>query len=542
MKKGLLILLTYGLIQLSCAPKTTQDKIKEINELMEAYVKINKFNGTVLVAQEGKIIFQRGYGFKNVENKTLNDTNSIFQIYSTTKTFTSTVIFKLIELNKLSLNDKLSKFYPSFPNGDSITIENLLTHTSGIYDYTHEIDMTDHSENSLLALLAKKPLDFSPGTNWSYSNSGYCLLGFIISKVTGMPYEKTVRQYIFTPLEMTHSGFDFKNLPDENKTTGYSIFFGDAKKEAILEDSTGPFAAGAIYSTVGDLYKYHMGLQTYKIISEESLNKAYTASDKNDTYGHGWQLGSRFFRKKIVFHGGAGAGFRSNFSRIPKDDICVLLLNNNENANTEFITKRIYDILYNKHVELPSEIRLDKKVLEKYVGTYIINPTLTLYVSIEDGRLAIQVSGQGKSTLLAQKENYFSQEEADAFIEFPKDEKGEYKELMVHQNGPDLHATRIYSTWGLLGSATPIGWDGPDIKFTQDTNKEGLWVLNNIKLNTGELKFRFNNDWNINYGDNGNDKILDMYGENIKIEAGTYNIILDFSDEMKPKYNISKKL
>ena len=350
MKSALLILLTFGLTQSSCVQKSAQAKAKDINELMEAYIKIDKFNGAVLIAQGGKVIFQKGYGFKNVANKRLNDTNSIFQIYSATKTFTSTVIFKLIELNKLSLNDKLSKFYPSFPKGDSITIENLLTHTSGIYDYTHENSMTDHSENSLISLLEKKPLDFSPGTSWSYSNSGYSLLGFIISKVAGMPYEKAVRQYIFTPLKMTHSGFDFKNLSDANKTTGYTIFSEDVKKEAILEDSTGSFAAGAIYSIVGDLYKYHVGLQSYKIINEESLNKAYSASEKNDRYGHGWQLGSRFFRKQIVSHSGGAAGFRSNFSRIPEDNVCVILLNNNENANTEFLTNRIYDILFNKHV------------------------------------------------------------------------------------------------------------------------------------------------------------------------------------------------
>lgn len=96
----------------------------------------------------------------------------------------------------------------------------------------------------------------------------------------------------------------------------------------------------------------------------------------------------------------------------------------------------------------------------------------------------------------------------------------------------------------MIGNATSKGWEEniPDIKFTEDTLKKGLWVLNSIKLNTGELKFRFNNDWNINYGDNGNDKILDMYGENIKIEAGSYDIILDITDEAKPKYSISKKL
>jgi CubicO group peptidase (beta-lactamase class C family) len=542
MKKSLLILLTFGLTQTSCVRKSSGDKIKLINDLMQAYVKLNKFNGTILIAQEDKLLFEKGYGYKNTETKILNDKNSIFQIYSVTKTFTSTMIFKLIELNKLSINDKLSKFYPSFPKGDSITIENLLTHTSGLYDYTHENNMTNHSEDSLLALLAKKPLDFSPGTSWSYSNSGFCLLGFIIKKITGMSYEKAIRHYIFTPLQMTHSGFDFKNLTDTNKTTGYTVFSEGIKKEAALEDSTGPFAAGAIYSTVGDLYKYHVGLQSYNVINKESLTKAYAASDKNENYGHGWQLSSLFFRKKVVFHGGGATGYRSIFFRIPEENTCIVLLNNNENANLEFVANKIYDVLYDKDVALPSEIKLDKNIISKYTGTFT-NSNIILYTSITDGRLAIQVSGQNKSTLLAQKENYFSQEEANAYVEFPKNNKGEYNEIIVHQRGPDIHANRIYSCWGLLGNATSIGWDGPDIKFTEDVNKKGLWLLLNVKLSTGELKFRFNNDWNINYGDNKNDKALDLYGENIKIiEAGTYDIILDLTNEVKPNYSILKKL
>src|SRR3990170_8829274 len=125
----------------------------------------------------------------------MNDANSIFQTYSITKTFTSTLILKLVELNRLALSDKLSKYYPEFPKGDSITIEHLLTHTSGVYDYTRGNDMPDKTEKSFIRFIETKPFDFSPGTGWNYSNSGYWLLGFIIKKVTGVTYEEAVDKY-----------------------------------------------------------------------------------------------------------------------------------------------------------------------------------------------------------------------------------------------------------------------------------------------------------------------------------------------------------
>lgn len=530
-----MLLLTFGLTQALFCQKTTQQKL---DALMDAYCKVNKFNGSVLVSQKGKILLEKGYGIKNFQSKTMNDENSIFQIYSITKTFTSTVILKLVELNKLSLSDKLSKFYPEFPKGDSITIENLLTHTSGISDDTHG----NHAEELLIPFLATKPLDFSPGTKWSYSNSGYRLLGFIIKKVTGMRYEDAVKKYIFSPLQMTQSGFDYKYLSNKNKTMGYEIFSDEIKKEAIVYDPPGPFAAGAIYSTVGDLYKYHKGLQTFKIVNREALKKAYTPFKNN--YGYGWMVNS-YEGREMVSHSGGAAGYRSNFTRIPGDDIVIILLNNTENANVELITKNLLNIIYNKPYKIPFEIKLSKEILKKYTGTYqVATPPLIMYITVEDGRLVAQVSGQQKTIVLAQKENHFFAEEADGSLEFLKNEDGILNELIIHQGGQNITGKRIYPTWGLIGNATSKGWEAniPDIKFTEDTLKKGLWVLKNIKLNTGELKFRFNNDWNINYGDNENDKILDMYGENIKIEAGTYDIILDFSDEMKPKYNISKKL
>jgi CubicO group peptidase (beta-lactamase class C family) len=538
MKKTVMLLLTFGLAQAMFCQKTTSQKL---DELIEAYCKVNKFNGSVLVSQKGKILLEKGYGIKNARANTMNDTKSIFQIYSVTKTFTATLILKLVELKKLSLSDRLSKFYPKFPRGDSITIEHLLTHTSGVYEYTRGNDMSDQTEKSFIKFIEAKPLDFSPGTGWNYSNSGYWLLGFIIKKVTGMTYEEAVRKYIFNPLHMDLSGFDFKGLSDTNKTTGYEIFLGKIKKEAVIYDPPGPFAAGAIYSTVGDLYKYHRGLQSFRIIKGASLKKAYTPFKNN--YGYGWIIDS-FEGKQMVAHSGGAAGYRSNFARIPEDDICIILLNNHENAYVDLITKSLLNILFDKPYKIPAEIKLAAPVLAQFTGAFAVKPSFTMYITIEDGRLVAQASRQRKTVLLAEKENYFFAEEANGFLEFTKDEKGNYNELVIHQGGQQMSGKRIYPTWGLAGTATSKGWEEsiPDIQFVEDSLKKGLWVLRNITLKNGLMVFRLNNDWGYHYGDNGNDKLLDMYGKDIEIEAGTYDIILDLTDEAQPKYSISKKL
>lgn len=154
MKKTVMLLLTFGLAQATFCQQSISGKL---DELMAAYCKVNKFNGCVLVARKGAILLEKGYGIKNALGNTVNDAKSIFRIYSITKSFTSTMILKLVELKKLSLSNKLSKFYPGFPKGDSITIEHLLTHTSGIYDYTRGNNMPDQTERSFIHFITTKP-------------------------------------------------------------------------------------------------------------------------------------------------------------------------------------------------------------------------------------------------------------------------------------------------------------------------------------------------------------------------------------------------
>lgn len=524
--------------------KDTATKIQEIDAFLTANQRLNKFNGTALVAQNGKILLQKGYGVRNAAAQIPNDPDSIFRIYSVTKAFTSTLVFKLIELNKLSLSDPLSKFYPGFPHGDEITIEHLLTHTSGLYDYANEGSVFNNSERSLVALLTQRPLDFEVGKGWNYSNSNYCLLGHIIAKVSGTTYEDAMRQYVFEPLGMTHSGFEFENLTSSKKAVGYRVFSDEVKIPGDIGDSSGPFAAGAIYSTTGDLYRFHQGLLSGQIVSKPSVEKAWSASSQNSNYGYGWQLSSRFFLKKIVAHGGGAAGFESLFSQVPQDGICVILLSNHENANLQFLTDRIYDILYDRTVELPSEIKIAASELAKYVGTFVTagDQPHTLITSVVDGRLAIGSFGQPKCTLLARGNNCFAQPEANADIELINDGQGNYNDLVVHRSGPNINASRIRAAWGILGSATPNGWDGKqDIPLKEAANLPGQWTAERVSLKQGEIKFRFNNDWNLTFGDDGHDSVLDAFGAAIPIEGGVYSFTLDLREEGISRCHIVKQ-
>jgi CubicO group peptidase (beta-lactamase class C family) len=512
-------------------PQTNHSK--KLDSLFTFYQKHNHFNGSVLVSKKGKILLKRGYGFQNVELNVKNNPEGIFQTYSITKTFTATVILKLVEEKKISLTDKFSKFYPGFPKGDSISIENLLTHTSGLYEYTHGNNMPDHSEKSFVAFMKSKPLDFPPGTDSRYSNTGYYFLGFIIEKVTGMRYEQAVAKYIFNPLRMSQSGFAFKNLRSKNKAIGYETFTSKVKKPA--EVINGPFSVGGIYSTVGDLYKYYNGLKAYKVLKKETLEKAYT--HYKGGFGYGWMV-IPIFNKTTVGHSGAYFGWRSNFVQIPEDDICIILLANCEN-DLNYIAGGVMKVMYDKPYKIPVAIRLKPEVLQEYKGTYQVNNDLVIYVSIEDGKLIAQPKQQPKNILYPEKVNLFYVEELDGYIRFERNKRDQIDTLKFTMQGQEMKAFRINPSWGIIGSATDNGWDGLNIELTE-TGKAGIWVINNVPLKDGEIKFRFNNDWTINLGDNNSGGLI-SYGDNIKVESGTYDITLDLSDEEIPRYKIVKK-
>jgi len=449
MKKLFAMVWAIGLTHYACAQDSSAQKL---DELMQAYANQGKFSGSVLVARQGKILLDKGYGYRNDKDSSANDPHTVFQIASVTKQFTSTVILKLIELKKLSLTDKLSQFYPGYPHGDSITIEHLLTHTSGLWDYTRDEELMrtqtlrSIGRSEMISAFRDQPLDFAPGTNWGYSNSGYFLLGCIIEQVTGMPYEKAVRQYIFEPLKMQHSGFDFIHFSTKDKAVGYKVdSAGKRSVPAPVVDSTVPFAAGSIYSTVEDLYLWHQGLQQYRIVGKELMQKAYKPVKNN--YGYGWIIDS-LYGKRMVSHSGGIFGFRSDLARVPEDDVCVILLCNMEIPGLGNITRRMLAALYGKPYVIPVQLKpvaIREDILKRYTGTYKIEANAVLVdVALESGKLMARPHNGPPSELLPLDEtHFFLSTEHEFRIYFEMDEKGQVLRMMINPNGSPRPANKI---------------------------------------------------------------------------------------------------
>jgi CubicO group peptidase (beta-lactamase class C family) len=446
MKKFFLsgIISVFAFLMVAC-----QSNDSRLDTLMSTYARLNKFNGAVLVAQNGKVLLEKGYGYRNVDNRVLHDEKSVFQIGSVTKQFTAAIILKLQEQKKLNVKDKLSNYFPSYPKGDSITIEHLLTHTSGIYSYTDDGEFMRNevtkpaTREKMMALFKDKPLHFSPGTQWEYSNSAYSLLGYIIEIVTRKSYEQTVRDYIFTPLDMTHSGFDFTHLTTTGKATGYLQLTDKGAIVAPIVDSSVAYSAGSIYSTVADLYQWHKGFTQDKIISAVSKEKA--ATPVKNRYGYGLFIDS-IWGKRRLSHGGGIHGFNSNMVMIPADDVCIVLLNNAPNPALQPITESILAILYNKPYELPKarvETFIDAKQLAQYVGEYELAPSFILTIFVKDGQLFAQATDQQPAQIYPEKEDVFFVKVVDAQLLFKRDEKGIVNSLVLFQNGQEVPGKKI---------------------------------------------------------------------------------------------------
>ena len=442
--KKIFLFVTVSFIVLSSFAQS--DKL---DALIAAYAKLYKFNGTALVAKNGTILLNKGYGYRNAVDKIVNNEQTIFQLGSITKQFTSAIILKLQEEKKLSVSDKLSKYFPGYPKGDSVTIEHLLTHTSGIYSYTNDPNFMANevskpaSRDKMMALFRDKPFDFSPGTSWNYSNSGYSLLGYIIESVTKKPYEQAVRKYIFTPLGMKHSGFDFTNLKSKEKATGYFKLDDKEIVPAPIVDSTVSYSAGAIYSTTGDLLQWHNALQKNKILSKAQQEKAYTPV--KNKYGYGWGIDTIEGKRKVA-HSGGIHGFTTNISRVPEDDVCIVLLSNASNTTLGEITKNIYAILYGKEYNLPKErtaIKLPEEKLKQYEGEYVIREDLHVILSLKDGELVATPTGQKAEILYAEKEDLLFVKSQDIQLEFTRNEKKEIDGFVLHQGGAKIPCKKI---------------------------------------------------------------------------------------------------
>ena len=432
-----LLLATVGLAQ----------DVSRMDEVVQYNVSNKKFMGSVLVARGEEILLNKGYGSANLEWNIPNSPATKFRLGSVTKQFTAAAILLLEERGKLKTDDPVKKFMSDAPTAwEKITIYHLLTHTSGIPNFTSFPDYPSQkpfaaTPEKLVARFRDKPLDFPPGEKWSYSNSGYILLGYVLEKASGESYEKFLQENIFGPLDMKDSGYDSNSAIILRRASGYGAG-KDGPMNAEFIHMSIPFSAGALYSTTEDLLRWQRGLFGGKLLSAASLAKM-TMPFKDD-YACG--VGVRTVNgRRVIDHGGGIEGFNTFLAYYPDDKLTVVALSNLNGGAPQQIVSQLAAIARGEKVELPSErkeISVAPKILEQFVGTYQLAPKVNMMITIESGQLISQVSGQGKVPLFATSETKFFPKVVDAEIEFGKDDKGVVTHLVLHQGGRDMKASR----------------------------------------------------------------------------------------------------
>ena len=429
--------------------RTTPEIRTNIDEYMNAAVTVNGFSGSILVAQNGQPVVNKGYGMANIELAVPNTPDTVFRLGSITKQFTAMAIMILQERGKLRVTDPFCTYVTDCPAAwQPLTIRHLLTHTSGIPSYTGFADfprtaVLPTSAADMIGRLKDKPLEFAPGDKFAYSNSGYFLLGMIIERASGTPYADFLQEAVFAPLAMTQTGYDMPSRIIRNRAAGYARQAGDTVNAAYM-DMTIPFAAGALYSTTGDMLRWDRALYTETLVSQKSLDEIFTPF-KNG-YGYGWGIGKRFDRQ-VIAHGGGIYGFATHLSRFPADRVTVIVLSNVEGAPAGRMANDLGAIVFGAPYEIPRErkaITVEPKVLEQYVGQYrTASPPVDIVVTHDNGRLVAEIAGRLKLALAAESEAVFFSRDVSAQLTFLKDGAGQVTGLTLRMDGNDVPAQRV---------------------------------------------------------------------------------------------------
>lgn len=427
------------------------DVAAQLDRIASSYQKERGFMGAVLVARGGSVLLEKGYGMANLEWSNPNTPATKFRLGSITKQFTSALVLQLVEQGRIALDDPIAKYFPDLPEAwRPVTIHQLLNHTSGIVSYTGlpefrspKMRRVPLSPMEIVLLTRDKPLDYPPGEGYKYNNTGYVFLGALIEKVTGEKFDAVLKKRIFDPLEMKDSGYDWTRPVLPKRASGYT--FDRVKKEyrnADFLDMSLPHAAGSLYSTVGDLYRWDRALCGDKVLKKESLAKAYTPGRNN--YGYGWVIEKRYGETRMG-HGGGINGFSTMILRYPGKDAVVIVLSNVENGEASAVAERLSAALLGQPVELPWEkkdVPVGPEILSRWAGEYQL-PPLKITVTVEDGKLMIQPAGQPKVQAFGESETRFFLKVVDAQIEFVPGEGGKAAELILRQGGQELRGKRI---------------------------------------------------------------------------------------------------
>ena len=439
------IYLIYCLILFSAFELAGQDMTAKFDSIVNMVV--DDANGpgfAIQISKDGKTIYQKAVGKANLELHVDITPDHVFRIGSITKQFTTAAIMKLQEEGKLSVQDELIKYIPDYPtHGNKITIEHLMTHTSGIRSYTSMPEFrtkfmsTHFTPEELIAVFKDEPMDFKTGEKEQYNNSAYILLGFIIEKVSGKSYEHYIETEFFEPLGMANSSYEVASDIIPNRAYGYDANGGKYVNAPYLS-MTLPYAAGSLLSTTDDLRIWNEAFFADKVVSAASRKAIHTSAKTNDgektNYGYGWGLHD-FKGSPRIGHSGGINGFLSDSQYFPDEKILVTVLSNCNCHSATNLLKPLAATAIGKPDIEPKASDLDLALAQRYVGKYQLTPSLILDVELDGDRMKVQPTNQESVYLKPIGQHKFFIREISSELEFHPEEDGSVKSLTLYQGG-----------------------------------------------------------------------------------------------------------
>ena len=366
---GALTLALLGLAGACVSPDAQSDggastHAAKIDDLVSAFHDAGQFNGSVLVAENGEVIYETGVGWANIEWEIPNAPDTKHRIGSVTKQFTSALVLQLVEAGEIELDAPIATYLPGYPEpqGTKVTVHQLLNHTSGIPSYTGLPEFGDEmmrepfTPDELIEVVWAMPLEFEPGSDWSYNNSGYFILGRIIENVTGEEYDDVLEERLLSPLGLEDTGYDHHDEIQPREASGYEYTLAGYEHAPYL-DSSLPYAAGMMYSTVRDLYRWDRALYDGATPFERTETKELWYTPGLMDYAYGWsvrdeQIGEEGPTIRVIEHGGGINGFSTAFIRYPDQQNMVAVIDNTQ-GNAEGLAAQIARVLYDQPTESP---------------------------------------------------------------------------------------------------------------------------------------------------------------------------------------------
>ncbi|MBX2872235.1 MAG: serine hydrolase [Saprospiraceae bacterium] len=518
----LLMTLPFLALALSASAQSTSYR-----SILEESFGEHQSGATAIVAKAGKILYQDAIGQANMELGVKMKMEHIFRIGSITKQFTSVAIMQLEEQGKLSIQDPITKYIPDYPtHGHTITVEHLLTHTSGIRSYTDmesfgSMFRKDMSPMELVDVFKDEPMDFAPGEKFNYNNSGYILLGVIIEKVSGLSYEEYVQKHLFEPLGMTASYYGSASRVIPERVAGYQGAKGDYRNADYLS-MTLPYAAGSLLSTVADLYTWTKAVHSHQLVSAKSLEKAFSPFKLNNgeesDYGYGWSLG-KIYDHPAVEHGGGINGFLTESIYVPEEKLFVAVFSNCNCQSPSPAANKMAALALGEFKAF-TKVELSTEKLQEYVGVYENEEGNKHKIVVEEGQLYTMSRGGNRYELNPMGKDWVFFNDNLRTAQFVRDNKGVVVAVKAYERGSYLGTAK--RTTEKVETKQAITLSETELKEYIGTYDMGPFKIK-VTLEDGKLYGKPDGDGKAELWPNAKDefflKVVDATVEFIRVEG-----------------------